>query len=123
MNIEEIDKWLDNEYGCSYTKLEELHNYWFEKSTNQKLEIERLKEELQDTKEHLGEYLYEQEEENKRLNNIINELEKSWKEEITRFNNFIQEDSSMIEINNIRKMLIQEREKDLYKLQELKGDK
>lgn len=51
MNIEELDKWLDNEYGCSYTKLEELHNYWFEKSTNQKLEIERL-------------------------NNIINELEK-----------------------------------------------
>lgn len=39
-------------------------------------EIERLKNELQDTKEHLGEYLHEQEEENKRLNNIINELEK-----------------------------------------------
>ena len=59
--------------------------------------------------------------ENKRLNNIINELEKSWKEEIIRFNNFIQEDTSLIEINNIRKMLIQAREKDLYKLQELKG--
>lgn len=37
-------------------------------------EIERLKTELQDTKEHLGEYLHEQEQENKRLNNIINEL-------------------------------------------------
>ena len=36
-------------------------------------EIERLKTELQDTKEHLGEYLHEQEEENKRLNNIIKE--------------------------------------------------
>lgn len=35
-------------------------------------EIERLKIELQDTKEHLGEYLHEQEEENKRLNNVIN---------------------------------------------------
>lgn len=37
-------------------------------------EIERLNKELQDTKEHLGEYLYEQEEENKRLNNIIENL-------------------------------------------------
>jgi len=40
------------------------------------VEIERLNKELQDTKEHLGEYLHEQEEENNRLNNIINELEK-----------------------------------------------
>ncbi len=66
-------------------------------------------------------HIDKQENEIKRLNNIINELEKSWKEEITRFNNFIQEDSSLIEINNIRQMLIQEREKDLYKLRELKG--
>ena len=55
MNIQEIDKWLDNEYGCSYTRLEELHDYFFEKYTAQKEEIERL-------------------------NNIINELEK-WLEE------------------------------------------
>ena len=63
----------------------------------------------------------EKDKEIERLNNIFNELEKSWKEEIIRFNNFIQEDTSLIEINNIRKMLIQAREKDLYKLQELKG--
>ena len=25
MNIETINKWLDEESGCSYTKLEELH--------------------------------------------------------------------------------------------------
>ena len=43
MNIQEIDKWLDNEYGCSYTRLEELHDYFFEKYTGQKEEIERLK--------------------------------------------------------------------------------
>lgn len=42
MNIKEIDKWLDNEYGMSYTRLEELHNYFFEKYTDQKEEIERL---------------------------------------------------------------------------------
>ena len=27
MNIEEIDKWLDNEYGVSYTELKELHDF------------------------------------------------------------------------------------------------
>ena len=40
-------------------------------------EIERLKTELQDTKEHLGEYLHEQEEGNKRLNNILNRIEET----------------------------------------------
>lgn len=34
-------------------------------------EIERLKTELQDTKEHLGEFLHEQEEENKKLKKLI----------------------------------------------------
>lgn len=42
--MEEIDKWLDNEYGTSYTKLSELHDFFFEKYTDQKEEIERLKE-------------------------------------------------------------------------------
>ena len=42
MNIEQIDKWLNEEYGCSYTRLEELHDYFFEKYTDQKEEIERL---------------------------------------------------------------------------------
>ena len=31
MTIEEINKWLDNEYGISYTRLEELHDFYFEK--------------------------------------------------------------------------------------------
>lgn len=26
MNIETINKWLDEEYGCFYTKLEKLHH-------------------------------------------------------------------------------------------------
>ena len=30
MNIEEIDKWLENEYGVSYTRLEELHDFVIE---------------------------------------------------------------------------------------------
>ncbi len=51
MNIEEIDKWLDNEYGMSYTKLEELHDYFFEKYTDQKEEIERLNNIIKEVRE------------------------------------------------------------------------
>lgn len=46
MNIQEIDKLLDNEYGTSYTRLGELHDYFFEKYTDQKEEIERLNNKL-----------------------------------------------------------------------------
>ena len=31
MTLEIINKWLDEEYGCSYTKLEELHDFYFGK--------------------------------------------------------------------------------------------
>ena len=55
MNIEEIDKWLDNEYGVSYTRLEELHDFAVE----------------QDLK-----HREEKDKEIERLNNIINEYTK-----------------------------------------------
>ena len=32
MSKEEIDKWLDNEYGVSYTRLEELHDFLIEQN-------------------------------------------------------------------------------------------
>ncbi len=44
MNLEAINKWLDEEYGCSYTKLEELHNFYFEKYCDLKQENQRQKE-------------------------------------------------------------------------------
>ena len=44
MNKEEIDKWLDEKYGCSYTILEELHDFYFEKYTDLKEENKQLKE-------------------------------------------------------------------------------
>ena len=46
MNLEAINKWLDEEYGCSYTKLEELHNFYFEKYCDLKQENKRLKDKL-----------------------------------------------------------------------------
>jgi hypothetical protein len=55
-------------------------------------------------------------------NNIINELEESIQKEIDRTNKLILEDISMIEINNIRKMLNDTRQCILFKLRELKGN-
>ena len=46
MNKEEIDKWLDNEYGVSYTRLEELHDFYFEKYCDLKQENKQLKDKL-----------------------------------------------------------------------------
>lgn len=43
MNIETINKWLDEEYGCSYTRLEELHDFYFEKYCDLKQENQQLK--------------------------------------------------------------------------------
>ena len=44
MNREAINKWLDEEYGCSYTKLEELHDFYFEKYCDLKKENKQLKD-------------------------------------------------------------------------------
>lgn len=44
MNLETINKWLDEEYGCSYTRLEELHDFYFEKYCDLKKENKKQKE-------------------------------------------------------------------------------
>ena len=44
MNLEAINKWLDEEYGCSYTRLEELHDFYFEKYCDLKKENKKQKE-------------------------------------------------------------------------------
>ena len=43
MNLETINKWLDEEYGCSFTRLEELHDFYFEKYCDLKKENNQLK--------------------------------------------------------------------------------
>ena len=55
MNIETINKWLDEEYGCSYTRLEELHDFYFEKYCDLEQENKQLKEENQELKKQLEE--------------------------------------------------------------------
>lgn len=51
MNLEAINKWLDEEYGCSYTRLEELHNFYFEKYCDLQQENKQLKDNWNKLKE------------------------------------------------------------------------
>ena len=55
MSLEEINKWLDNEYGVSYTRLEELHDFYFEKYCDLKQENQRLKDNWNKLKEYTQE--------------------------------------------------------------------
>ena len=55
MTLEEINKWLDEEYGCSYTKLEELHDFYFEKYCDLKKENNQLKGNWNELKKWLEE--------------------------------------------------------------------
>ncbi len=53
MTIEEINKWLDNEYGVSYTRLEELHDFYFEKYCDLQQENQELKKQLEENQNPL----------------------------------------------------------------------
>ena len=55
MNLEAINKWLDEEYGCSYTRLEELHDFYFEKYCDLKKENKKLKDNWNKLKEYCKE--------------------------------------------------------------------
>ena len=46
MNKEEIDKWLNNEYGVSYTRLEELHDFLIEQNMKYQDKIANLQEKI-----------------------------------------------------------------------------
>ena len=78
MNKEEIDKWLDNEYGVSYTRLEELHDFYFEKYCDLKEENQQLKEINEEHKKLNGELR----EENKKYKEVIDKLKDKTKENI-----------------------------------------
>lgn len=88
MNIELVDKWLENEYGVSYTRLEELHDFVVEQDLKhqEKTEenIKQLNIELQKYKNAIYKietyincyspyFLETQEENNKKIASIIHE--------------------------------------------------
>ena len=55
MNIKAINKWLDEEYGYSYTKLEELYDFYFEKYFDLKEQSRQLKDNWNELKKWLEE--------------------------------------------------------------------
>ena len=60
MSLEEINKWLDNEYGVSYTRLEELHDFLIEQNMKYQDKIDNLQQEnkkLKDNWNKLKEYI------------------------------------------------------------------
>ena len=54
-DIEAINKWLDEEYGCSFTRLEELYDFYFEKYCDLKQENKQLKYNWNKLKEYIRE--------------------------------------------------------------------
>lgn len=53
MNIQEIDKWLNNEYGMSYTKLEKLHDWLCDRLIIKDEEIEKLHSIIEEAREYI----------------------------------------------------------------------
>lgn len=77
MYLEVINKWLDEEYGCSYTKLEELHDFYFEKYCDLQQENKILKENAENNDKVVDKVNWENmllKKENKQLKSIIYEL-------------------------------------------------
>ena len=68
MNLETINKWLDEEYGCSFTRLEELYDFYFEKYCDLKKENQELKKQLEENKDKINWY------ENFEINKTIDKL-------------------------------------------------
>ena len=53
MNLEIINKWLENEFGVSYTRLEELHDFVVEQDLKHQKEKDKLIKHLQQENQQL----------------------------------------------------------------------
>ena len=112
MNIQEIDKWLDNEYGVSYTRLEELHDFVIKQDLKHREEAEK---------------------EIERLNKLISQREKKWEKWTTektilstkmsdylcKYQNLKREYTKQIKISTERKKEIERLNKELQILEKL----
>lgn len=58
MNIEQIDKWLNEEYGCSYTRLDELLNFYVDRQMKFKERIDKAIEYINKTPLQKGTEVY-----------------------------------------------------------------
>ena len=110
MNIQVIDKWLDNEYGVSYTRLEELHDFVVEQDLKHR---EEAKKEIE------------------RLNKLISQREKKWEKWTTektilstkmsdylcKYQNLKREYKKQVKISTDRKREIERLQRQKEKLQ------
>lgn len=101
MNKEEIDKWLDKEYGCSYTRLEELFNFEIDKQLKLFDKVELLEKENTDLKKQL-EYL--------RSGEYLNQLkfERNMLEDIVQNGEVSKEDKEFIDMTHRNTELLEE---------------
>ena len=76
MNLEAINKWLDEEYGCSFTRLEELHDFYFEKYCDLKKENRLSKEQLEELDKKLFFTKNELDMRQKSIDNKLNQQKK-----------------------------------------------
>jgi uncharacterized protein YacL (UPF0231 family) len=56
MNLQEVDKWLDEEFGVSYTKLEELHDFVLEQGLKKEEKLQKQLETYENMRKELIEY-------------------------------------------------------------------
>lgn len=80
MNLEAINKWLDEEYGCSYTRLEELHDFYFKKYCDLQQENKILKENAENNDKVVDKVNWENQllkKKNKQLQERMEYLERS----------------------------------------------
>ena len=71
MNIKEIDKWLDNEYGVSYTELEKLHDFVVDRDREHQEQKDKVINDLLKRISNLEFDVEDKQREIERLNNII----------------------------------------------------
>ena len=103
MNIEQIDKWLNEEYGCSYTRLEELHDYFFEKYTDQKEEIERLNDYISFYKD-LSKKQNKKNEELRALYESEREVKEDYKSKVNKAKEYIKSEKIIKEGNTLEQI-------------------
>lgn len=91
MNLETINKWLDEKYGCSYTRLEELHDFYFEKY----IDLQQENKKLNGTIQTYDILLKSNVEENKQIKQQIEEYQKALDETMSEKIDLEQENKQL----------------------------
>ena len=74
MNIEEIDKWLDNEYGVSYTELEKLHDFVVDRDREHQKQKDKT---INDLLKRISNLEFDVEEKDRRIDKAIEYMQEA----------------------------------------------